>query len=454
MRALDVPQRGRAPVGARHARAERRPSWRRRSRRSCSAAQREPRRGGRSTQGSGGVVGAGVALADGVTAVVPVDGAHLVVVVGSDEGFRPRGGARRAHRSAARGDDAAGQAHVIYLANTNAEDMAATLQALGLSSRVAAPARRRGGAAAGARRAQPRRRARVAGCRARCASAPTRCRTRSSCSPASADFLMVRDLIAKLDVPRRQVYVEATILDLSVDKRAQPRPRRSTAATSVGGGARPALVVVRARRSLNSASRRRRARSPARSAPAGCSPACSARRSTSPASACRRFGVMLQALEHNKDVNVISRPHLLTMDNTKASLSVGQSIPFPTRAWRRRPPAAPALLDQLQPPGRGAQARAHAAPQRLRLDPPRARRRDLRRARRADAANRRAARPPTSAPSRPRWWCATARRWCSAACRRTRESETRREDPAPRRHPAARAAVPVPLASSAPSRTC
>src|SRR5439155_2744058 len=31
------------------------------------------------------------------------------------------------------------------------------------------------------------------------------------------DFATVRDLIAKLDVPRRQVYVDAAILDLSVE---------------------------------------------------------------------------------------------------------------------------------------------------------------------------------------------------------------------------------------------
>jgi general secretion pathway protein D len=40
------------------------------------------------------------------------------------------------------------------------------------------------------------------------------------------------------------------------------------------------------------------------------------------------FGVLLQAIESSKDVNVLSKPHLLTTDNVKASLSVGQSIPF------------------------------------------------------------------------------------------------------------------------------
>jgi general secretion pathway protein D len=42
------------------------------------------------------------------------------------------------------------------------------------------------------------------------------------------------------------------------------------------------------------------------------------------------FGVLLQALEHERDINVISRPHLTTMDNVKAELSVGQVIPFQT----------------------------------------------------------------------------------------------------------------------------
>jgi general secretion pathway protein D len=44
------------------------------------------------------------------------------------------------------------------------------------------------------------------------------------------------------------------------------------------------------------------------------------------------FGVVLKALESSKDVSVISQPHLLTMDNVKASLSVGQSIPFQTQS--------------------------------------------------------------------------------------------------------------------------
>ena len=44
------------------------------------------------------------------------------------------------------------------------------------------------------------------------------------------------------------------------------------------------------------------------------------------------FGVALQALEHTKDANIISRPHLMTMDNTKATISVGQQIVYQTQS--------------------------------------------------------------------------------------------------------------------------
>src|SRR5262249_13697241 len=41
------------------------------------------------------------------------------------------------------------------------------------------------------------------------------------------------------------------------------------------------------------------------------------------------FGVFVQALQNNGDVNVISMPHVLTTDNEKAIIQVGQNLPFP-----------------------------------------------------------------------------------------------------------------------------
>lgn len=42
------------------------------------------------------------------------------------------------------------------------------------------------------------------------------------------------------------------------------------------------------------------------------------------------FGVVIQALETHKDVNIVSDPHLYTADNKTARMEVGQRIPVPT----------------------------------------------------------------------------------------------------------------------------
>ncbi len=41
------------------------------------------------------------------------------------------------------------------------------------------------------------------------------------------------------------------------------------------------------------------------------------------------FGVLIKALQTNSDVDVLSNPHLLIMNNEDGEISVGQKIPFP-----------------------------------------------------------------------------------------------------------------------------
>jgi general secretion pathway protein D len=42
------------------------------------------------------------------------------------------------------------------------------------------------------------------------------------------------------------------------------------------------------------------------------------------------FGVVLHALKSNQSVNIVSNPNLMTLDNQKAKMVVGRKIPFPT----------------------------------------------------------------------------------------------------------------------------
>jgi general secretion pathway protein D len=126
-------------------------------------------------------------------------------------------------------------------------------------------------------------------------------------------------------VPRRQVYVEAVILDLSVGK-TRTLGLSFHDGSSVGSATAFGVSGTQSVNSVNVT-----ATSLASALGAGgfvgglLGPSFQMFGQSVPS-----FGVLLQALEENKDVNVISRPHLLTMDNMKASISVGQQIVFQT----------------------------------------------------------------------------------------------------------------------------
>ena len=257
-----------------------------------------------------------------VRALVPLDNAHLLAVIGSDAGFaRVQAVAARIDPPA--DDGAASQGHVIYLANTNAEDLATTLQAVGLGGRSGA-ARPAGQTAQGGPSASA-----MAG-----AALPLSGDVRIGADKTSnalvvfansSDFALVRDLVQKLDVQRRQVYVEAVILDLSVDKmRTLGLSWHQTASkggTSGFAAAGDGNIVSFDASSIAAAA-----------SGGGLVAGVLGSSFNLFGKDIPSFGVILQALERTKDANIISRPHLLTMDNIKATLSVGQVIRYATQS--------------------------------------------------------------------------------------------------------------------------
>ena len=40
------------------------------------------------------------------------------------------------------------------------------------------------------------------------------------------------------------------------------------------------------------------------------------------------FGFLIQAIQENSDVNVLSTPHILTLNNEDAEIQVGRKIPY------------------------------------------------------------------------------------------------------------------------------
>jgi len=141
------------------------------------------------------------------------------------------------------------------------------------------------------------------------------------------DFLALREVIRRLDTPRPQVYIEATIVEINVDNTRKlgvsyhggsevgdgglgfagfQTDDLSTIAVGIdptqlvgvsglfGGVLGP--VIDQAEELLGV------------SIPS--------------------FGLLFQALATNSNVNVLSTPHIMTTDNQEAEISVGQNIPY------------------------------------------------------------------------------------------------------------------------------
>jgi len=138
-------------------------------------------------------------------------------------------------------------------------------------------------------------------------------------SATARDWRMLTDVLADLDVPRRQVFVEAIILEATVERtRALGIEFRSTISGSdaVGLGqvnlgglgsavgdplSLPGLILAAASNSTITL-------------PSG---------EEVPAHA-----VLLTALETDGDLNVLSAPNIVTLDNQEAEIVIGRNIPF------------------------------------------------------------------------------------------------------------------------------
>jgi general secretion pathway protein D len=261
---------------------------------------------------------ASAGLGEGVAAIVPVDGARVVAVVATDAGYhRVAQLLARLDPPLSDDDGHETQTHVIYLANTNAEDMANTLKEVGLSSRPVTTGRP---GAIGA--PSP-------------TGLPLQGDVRIGTDKISnalvvfangPDFAMVRDLVNKLDLPRRQVYVEATILDVSTDK-ARQLGVAFHSGQDLGGGTTG--FAVSGTSTVNSATVTASTLASALGT-GGLVAGVLGQSINFGGASIPSFGVMLQALEHSQDVNVLSKPHILTMDNIKAAIAVGQSFPVQT----------------------------------------------------------------------------------------------------------------------------
>ncbi len=216
-----------------------------------------------------------------------------------------------------------GRVNVYYLENANAEELATTLQGL-TTGGTAAPARPtpRRAARPGQDQAQPGTAELFAG--EVKISADTA--TNSLVIVASAqDYKSITKVIERLDIPRRQVFVEAVIMEVNLrnnDEYGLSFHGGATVDTEDGIAPIIAGSQVGPARSLNLSSLVSLGgflagmQGPPIPAAAELGVALPS------------FGVVLHALSSNSDVNVLSTPHILTSDNEEAEITVGQNVPF------------------------------------------------------------------------------------------------------------------------------
>jgi general secretion pathway protein D len=145
---------------------------------------------------------------------------------------------------------------------------------------------------------------------------------------SQADYKNIVQIIQQLDQPRRQVFVEAVIMEVNLDRNAEfginfhqgfslktdQGAIPGILGTNYGGGSIPPSFSLANLASMGGFL-------------AGIQgpvlPELKNLGIDIPA-----FGVVLNAMQQSSDVNVLSTPHLLTSDNEEAEITVGQNVPF------------------------------------------------------------------------------------------------------------------------------
>ena len=134
------------------------------------------------------------------------------------------------------------------------------------------------------------------------------------------DYLALKHVISALDRPRRQVFIEAVIMEVSVGG------SRDTGIASHMGyqqemGGKDATLVLANPAGGSSVLDLQSAATLTGLAVQG--PSLDINGITLPS-----FGAILRAVASNNDVNVLSTPHILTTDNEEAEIVVGDNVPF------------------------------------------------------------------------------------------------------------------------------
>ncbi|UCF72731.1 MAG: type II secretion system secretin GspD [Deltaproteobacteria bacterium] len=232
----------------------------------------------------------------------------LIILATEDDTFRIKELIKLLDKEIPRGE---GDVHVYYLQNANAEDLVKVLTAL--------PSKEEGEAKKG--------KAPVISKEVHIVADKA---TNSLIIQAKKhDYLVLEDIIKKLDIPRRMVYLEALIMEVNVDKdfrlgaewhaveeigSHEGRAIGAFGGSTVGEGISPTIDATGTAR-----------------LPLGFSLGVLGDSITIGNITFPSIWAVLRAYQKDSDVNIISTPQILTTDNEEAEIMVGENVPYLTR---------------------------------------------------------------------------------------------------------------------------
>jgi len=137
------------------------------------------------------------------------------------------------------------------------------------------------------------------------------------------DFLAVREVIKRLDQPRRQIFIEALILEVQINKQQNIGSSSHGGYPTDNGDLVLGGVQTPDLKSLNLSSL-----ISATGLIGGLIGAPLENSQTFLGTSIPSYGILFQALATQDNANVLSAPHVIAIDNEKAEFSVGNNIPY------------------------------------------------------------------------------------------------------------------------------
>ena len=222
-----------------------------------------------------------------------------------------------------------GQIHIYYLENADAEELASTLSSLASSSTSTKP---RGGAPRGGAKTKGGAGG-VAGLFEGEVKISAHKETNSLIVEASLkDFNSLKRVVERLDIRRKQVYVEAIIMEISSNKQRNFGISGSAGTTFTQDGETVPLLLGLGGLGISGFDMQQLTKGGAAVGLQGplvdVSTGSGAAEGLTGDLSIPSFGFLIQAIASNSDVNILSTPHILTTDNEEAEIQVGKQIPY------------------------------------------------------------------------------------------------------------------------------